>query len=84
MGGQSCELLLREVHFFWGLLALGVVMASFVGVDGRAWNDLSPEFGVRRERAMEADQMQPGHGTSAARRCRNSSGDMTMWVVPPR
>ena len=27
--------------------------------------------------------MQPGPGTSAAKRCVNSSCDITMWAVPP-
>jgi hypothetical protein len=33
---------------------------------------------------MEADQIQPRGGTSAASRCMNPSGNMTIWVVPYR
>ena len=37
-----------------------VMIASLMGVAGRAWNDVGPEFGVWCEHAMEANQMQPG------------------------
>ena len=40
--------------------ALGVVIASVMGVERRARNDLGPQFGVGREHTMEANQMQPG------------------------
>ena len=38
----------------WGL---GVVIASLMGGDRLAWNDLGPKFGVGCEHAMEANQM---------------------------
>jgi len=40
--------------------ALGVVIASRISVERRAWNDLGAEFGVGREQALQANQMQPG------------------------
>ena len=40
--------------------ALGVAIAGLMGVERLAWNDLGPQFGVGREHAMEANQMQPG------------------------
>jgi hypothetical protein len=41
-------------------------------------------FKVPVVHAMEADQMQPRTGTTPARRCMSSSGDITIWVVPSR
>ena len=37
-----------------------------------------------REHAMEANEMESGRGTSAATRCKNTSGVMTRWVVLSR
>jgi hypothetical protein len=44
---------------------------------GLAWDDLGSEGSVGREHAMEANEMERGRGTSAARRCMNSSGAIT-------
>ena len=56
----------------------------------RTRNDFTPQLRVGREHAMEAPALSPskgirckrGRGTSAASRCMNSSGAMTIWVVP--
>jgi hypothetical protein len=38
---------------------MSVVIASRMGIDGRARHDLGASSGVRREHAMKANQMQP-------------------------
>ena len=60
-----------------GVWAWGI--ASLMHVDRLARNDLSPYFGVRREHAMEVNQMQPREaGPVPLKRCMNSSGDITI------
>jgi len=48
-----------------------------MGALGTIWGLL---FGVRGEHTMEANQVQPRRGASAASRCMNSGGDI--WLAP--
>src|SRR5262245_19453715 len=43
---------------------------------------IATPYRLHAEHAMEAVRCKSGRGTRAARRCMNSSGDMTIWVVP--
>ena len=48
-------------------------------------NDRRAQLGVGCEHAMGANQMQPREaGPVQLKRCMNSSGDITIWVVPSR
>ena len=63
------------------VLAIGRVRGSRLRGNG---HNHRPQFGVRRQHPMKADEMQRGRGTRVASRYMNSSGDMTMWLVPSR
>ena len=82
---QARQLMRAGASGGWGL---GVVIASLMGVDGLAWNDLSPYFGVRREHTMEANQMQPRTPSSTTRAAVSSADaslrSMASTVAPSR
>ena len=64
---------------------LGVVIASRMGVERRARNDLGPQFGVGREHTMEANQMQPGsrhQGGKALHKLQGRHDDVGGAVAP--
>ena len=47
-------------------------------------NDLRTQPGVGGEHAVEANEMEPWTGDERGQPLHNSSGDITMWVVPSR
>ena len=63
-------------------LGTGVIGRGLGCMLWRSGNDFTAQLRVRRQHSMEADRCKHGPGTSAARRCMNSSGAMTIWVVP--
>ncbi len=71
-----------------GVLALtgrfGMISGRSLALRPRRAKQAPPWPGFGREHAMETDEINRGRGTSAASRCMNSSGDITIGVVPSR
>lgn len=64
--------------------AVRVLLRGFARRPHRIRHDRSAQLRMRGEHPVKADQVQARAGCQAARRCMNSWGCMTMWVVPSR